>query len=74
MKFDLQLSVADKDKSLYECFKPEASKKDRSSLTINHKNSQLLFDIKAKDVIALKASINGIIKLLEVKEKVDKNE
>ena len=72
MKYNLQLKVYDKDKILYGCFKPESSKKDRSSFTLEHKNNQLIFHIQAKDIIALKATVNGIIKLLEINERVNK--
>ena len=71
MKYNIQLTVVDKDKSLYECFKPEVSKKDRSFYTLENKKGRLLFEVQAKDIIALKATINGIIKLLEVHNKVN---
>ena len=68
--YSLELKVKGDTKKLYESFYKKKKKRDRSSLKITKKKDHLLFKITSKDAIALKATINGVIKLLEVEEKI----
>ena len=69
MRYKAEMDVSG-DKLLYKCFLSEASKKDRSAVKINQKKDGVRFEIEAKDVTAFKASINSIVKLLEVHAKL----
>lgn len=70
MNYELDLKVFGDSKTLYDCFKPEILKGDRVSAELKKKKGYLLFKIKAKDSIALRAIINSITKLLTVYEKI----
>ena len=70
MKYELELKAFNNPKILYDCFKPEILKGDRASVELKKKKKYLLFNIKAKDSIALRAMLNSISKLLAVYEKI----
>ena len=57
----------DPDK-LAECLAPEETSFDRSLFTFEKKNEGLEFSIKAKDAVALRATLNTISQLLIVFE------
>ena len=59
-------------KELKACFEPELADKKRSNFKIIKKGDHLLFEIEADDSVALRATMNGITKLLTVYEKVNK--
>ena len=64
-------AFGDADKIL-ECFEPEIEKKqNRSKLDITKKEDYVLFTIEAQDSVALRATLNGITKLLTVFEKAE---
>jgi len=54
---------------LYECMAPEQTAYDRSSFTITKKEDGLEFDVKSKDPVALRATLNAISQMLIVYEK-----
>ena len=62
----------EKPKDLLEIFEPELknSISDRSHYTIIEADKGLRFDIKAKDSVSLRATLNSITKLLTVYEKL----
>lgn len=68
MKFDLKLRV--NDKSVYECFLPEIEKRERSSVKLTKKKDHVEFEIKAEDATAFRATMNGLMKLLLIYEKM----
>ena len=72
MNYELDLKAFGDSKALFECFKPEILKGNRASVDLEKKEKYLLFKIKAKDSIALRAIINSITKLLTVHEKMGK--
>jgi tRNA threonylcarbamoyladenosine modification (KEOPS) complex Pcc1 subunit len=49
---------------------PQTTKKDRSHLTIKKAKDSIEFDIKAKDLVAMRTEINAIMKDLMVFEKI----
>lgn len=55
-------------------FEPEIKKvnNNRTSVKIKKSDNRLMFEINAKDIVALKAILNSITKLLEVYEKTCK--
>jgi len=57
-------------------FKPELKKtiNERAFFSIEKKNKKLVFQVKSKDVVALRAILNSITKLLEVNDKINKLE
>lgn len=72
MIYTAKIEVFEDPKKLVKCFGPELKKEkaDRSSFTIKKKSKSLIFDIKAKDSVALRATLNSITKLCTVYEKI----
>ena len=70
MNYALDLKISDDSKALFECFQPEILKGDRATVDLKKKKDHLLFEIKAKDSVALRALINSITKLLTIHEKM----
>jgi tRNA threonylcarbamoyladenosine modification (KEOPS) complex Pcc1 subunit len=71
MKYKCSFTVKSDDK-LYRALLPDISSSKRASLKLEQKKDNLSITIKALDVIALKAFVNSIIKLLELHDKVEK--
>jgi len=59
----------DPDK-LYDYFQSEIDQRDRGSIDIKKNKDSLKFDIRAKDSVALRASLNSLTKLFTVYEKL----
>jgi len=71
MKYAADLTVNDNNpETLLKAFFSEDSEGDRSSFELKKKEKGVLFKIKAKDAVALRARLNSIVKLLQVYEKV----
>jgi tRNA threonylcarbamoyladenosine modification (KEOPS) complex Pcc1 subunit len=68
MKFKVILE-ADLDSSFLKTIIKESEKKDRSDIKIKRKNNKIIFNIVAKDIIALKAAVNRVIKSIIIYEK-----
>ena len=73
MKYSVTLS-APLSEELYRCFRLEANKQQRSSLTIEKKKTHVELRAEAEDAIALKATLHSMALLLEVFEKTQKIE
>ena len=72
MKYDLMLTFKiDNPDKLYEIIECEAGKKDRSELKIEKEKDNINFRITANDSIALKSSMNVVIKILTIYEKTE---
>ena len=57
---------------IIQCFEPELKRKqNRSKLEIINKKDYVLFIVNAQDSVALRATLNGITKLLTVFEKTE---
>ncbi|MBR9676190.1 hypothetical protein GOV05_04220 [Candidatus Woesearchaeota archaeon] len=73
MNYESQIIVKTKTPNdLLKVFEPEKkdSKTKRSTYTINKQSGGLIFDIRAKDSVSLRATLNSITKLLTVYEKL----
>ena len=70
MNYKLEFKVFGDSKKLYDCFQAEILEGDRAEVKLEKRNDHLLFKIKAKDSVALRAIINSITKLLTVYEKI----
>ena len=70
MNYEVDFKVFGDPKILYDCFKPEVLNGGRASVELKKTKECLLFKIKAKDSIALRAMLNSISKLLTVHEKM----
>jgi len=73
MNYKVSLTAYNKG-NLYDCFEPETYKHKRSEFKLKKHEKDLKFDIKAEDSTALRATVNSIIKLFNVFEKVKKIE
>ena len=60
------------NEDLYKALLPDVSSSKRASLKLEQKKENLFITIKALDVIALKAFVSSVMKLLEVHDKVKK--
>lgn len=72
ISYTLELKAHGNTDEIYRCFQSEATKRDRAELEITKKDDHVVFDIKAKDITALSATINSIIKLFTVYEKTSR--
>ena len=73
MKLSAEIKAWGKPKELKACFEPELADKKRSNFKIKEEDGCLIFQIEADDSVALRATMNGITKLITVYEKVNKN-
>ncbi len=73
MIYSAKIRIYKNPSVIYKCFSSESKnlKTDRSSYTIKKSKDYVEFDIKANDSVALRATINSIIKLLTVYEKIE---
>lgn len=72
MRYELELKAFGDSDTLYGCFQPEILEGDRADIELKKVKGFLLFEVKAKDSIALRAMTNSINKLLTVYEKITK--
>lgn len=74
MKLSSVITVKDIDVPLFtKCFKPElkSMQTSRSSVEFENNKEGVVFNIKAKDSVALRATLTGITKLITVFEKAE---
>ena len=72
MKLTAVIKAYGDPKEISACFEPELADKKRSNFTITKNKDHVLFNIKAEDSVALRATLNSITKLLTVYEKMEK--
>lgn len=72
MNYSAQIKVGGNKKSLLECFAPEGMQKERSNYKLKTSKDGIVFDIKAKDATAFRATVSMITQLLAVYEKIGK--
>ena len=70
MKYSLTIK-AKLDNNLYQALLPDISKSKRAEWDVKKKKDYLEINFQAKDIIALKAFVSSVTKLLEVHEKID---
>ena len=72
MIYSAKIRVYKNPAIIYKCFISESKtlKTDRSNYNIKKYKDYVEFDIKAKDSVALRATLNSITKLLSVYEKI----
>jgi tRNA threonylcarbamoyladenosine modification (KEOPS) complex Pcc1 subunit len=68
MSLQAQITITQDIKEIKEVFLPEEKEfsNKRASYELLEKDKKLIFDIKAKDVSALRAVMNSITKILSV--------
>ena len=74
MDYSVKITLKKDIDNLYKCFLPEIDKTKRANIDIKKTNDRITIKVEASDAIALKARLNGIIKLLSVYERVKENE
>jgi tRNA threonylcarbamoyladenosine modification (KEOPS) complex Pcc1 subunit len=75
MKFCSSITFKTKNiDKLHKIFKVEETESinNRASWTLSKSNDELIFNVQAKDSVALRAVLNSITKLLTVYEKMEK--
>jgi tRNA threonylcarbamoyladenosine modification (KEOPS) complex Pcc1 subunit len=71
MKYESTFKLK-KDSKLKKALTPDISKTDRAEWNIKEDKEYLKITVKAKDIVALKAFNNSIIKLLDIHNKINK--
>ena len=73
MRYVSRIEAYGNPDKIIDCFNAEGEKKeDRSEISFEKKEDSVVFNVKAKDPVALRASLNSITKLLIVYEKIEK--
>ena len=70
MNYDTVITINGNIAALHEAIKTEAKEMSRSSITIKEEKEKLVMRVSANDATALRASVNTILKLLIVHEKM----
>ncbi|MBD3310587.1 hypothetical protein GF351_05190 [Candidatus Woesearchaeota archaeon] len=70
MRLSASISVTDDAEKVYDCLLPEAKKAGRSEIRLKKEDSRLMVIIEADDAVALRSSVNSVLKLLTVFEKM----
>jgi len=70
MKLTATIKAYGEPKEIFACFKPELKDKKRAYYKIIQKKDYILFEIEAENSVALRATLNGITRLLTVYEKI----
>lgn len=72
MKYTANIFVTGNPEELFKCISPEETDFDRSSFIVKKKDDGIEFNIKSKDAVALRATLNSISQLLIIFEGVKK--
>lgn len=78
-KMSIDMRTEENAAIFYDAFIPELATMPtrRSSLEINQQNNRIIFDLKAKDITAFRATVNSILQFANVVdglvEYIDKN-
>ena len=73
MRYHALLRVySDDTDKVYRSFEPELNEKKRSNFKLKKEKDYVLFEIESEDSVALRATLNGITKLMTVYEKTEK--
>ena len=72
MKYHSKIEVSGGD--VYPCFATEKISRERSNFTVKRGKSKVIFEIKAKDAVAFRATNSMVTQLLAVYEKMKKIE
>ena len=70
MNYSATINVGGNAEELLECFSPEGIDKERSKYTIKKTKEGVVFEITAKDAVALRATVNMITQMLAVHQKM----
>lgn len=73
MNYHAEISVTEDIDNVYRCFSPEMESTPRAKVSLRKTEGKLTVGVNAKDSVALKAMLNGITRLFELYEKVQKN-
>ncbi len=70
MRYSLTLAID--EPSAYELIKPDLQKAERarSAIKISKKEGRTIVEIDAEDAVALRASVDSIVQLLRIYEKM----
>ncbi len=74
MNYHAEISVTENIDDVYRCFSPEIESTSRAKVSLKKADGKFTIAVEAKDSVALKAMLNGITRLFELYEKVQKNE
>ena len=70
MNYHAEITVTEDIDNIYKCFLPEIASTKRASINLKKTKDKVVFEIEAKDSVALRAMLNGVTKLLDVYEKI----
>jgi tRNA threonylcarbamoyladenosine modification (KEOPS) complex Pcc1 subunit len=70
MSLSADIIIDEDTERLYKCLLPEAKKIKRSEMGLKKEKDRLVINVRASDATALRASVNSILKLIVVYEKM----
>lgn len=70
MNYSAEITIDENIDELFDCLKIENINRERSDLKIKKTKEKLFLNITAKDATALRATFDGIIKLIITFEKM----
>lgn len=73
MNYHAEITLTEDIDNAYKCFLPEIASTNRAKINLKKTKDKLVFEIDANDSVALRAMLNGITKLLDVYEKINKH-
>lgn len=72
MKYNLVLTIDTKNPDkFFQIVNSEGGRKDRSEIKVRKAEQKVIFNISAGDPVAMKASVNLILKILIIYEKTE---
>ena len=70
MNYEAEIIVREDTETAFKCLMPEKISRERSTLDIKKSESELKISIKAKDAVALRATLNSVTQVLAVCRKM----
>ena len=70
MNYEAEIIVREDPDTAYKCLLPDKISRERSTLDIRKSESELIITIKAKDAVAMRATINSVTQILAVCRKM----
>jgi len=73
MTYNSKIEITGGDsEGIYRCFATECINKERSNFSVKKAKGRVIFEVKARDAVAFRATVNMITQLLAVYEKMKK--
>ncbi len=71
MDYSAEITARKGADSIYKCISAESISRERSTLNLEKKGSTLVIKAEAKDATALRATLNAVMQIIAVCEKME---